>query len=298
MQDADPCREQVRHDFEAVVKTAEYEGIVGQAGAGSVHRCLGYRTIGWVRLKAWEVGDFFGEVLSGVFRYHDAIGNDIIDVVRPHRAEKANISDLDWRGPQGENSGAGMLRVAAQIDRDVDPLFARQSRHRLVGQRPDIDEFVEIGGDVSSHRVVGVRSEGETDDVEPRAIMALKKADHELRHRMVAKIGGEIADANFAVPRPRRDRPQPVVGRMLGGRVDLGRGPLQNRIGECQQRGEGCANAVAPGDSAGDVGDCRGETFPIANRQPRQEDIARLEREIRLQGRRFLLADDGFLELV
>ena len=71
-----------------------------------------------------------------VERQHDRIGDDVVDIVRGHGGEIAEIADLDRRRAARQNAGAGILGVADEVDGDVDVEIAQRLRGIVIGAAP------------------------------------------------------------------------------------------------------------------------------------------------------------------
>ena len=98
-----------------------------------------------------QMDDLLGVVRARRFGDDEVVGDDVVDVGRPHAAGVAKVIDLHRRRLGREDGGPGVLRVAGEIDSDVDLLFAQQSSHFVVAERRGIDEMLEGGGYPSGH---------------------------------------------------------------------------------------------------------------------------------------------------
>ena len=94
-----------------------------------------------------------------VERQHDLVGNDVIDEIGPHRARITEITHLDGRGTVGENFGPAVLRVAFQVDRDVDLELVEQPGDVAIASRANIVELIERRHQTGTHLAVVVLAE-------------------------------------------------------------------------------------------------------------------------------------------
>ena len=67
-----------------------------------------------------------------LLRHHSFICNEVVNIVCAHRAGVAEEIHLHWRGSKRECASPGVLRVAAQVDGDIDPGVPRILRNLLV----------------------------------------------------------------------------------------------------------------------------------------------------------------------
>src|SRR6185503_18631254 len=67
-----------------------------------------------------EIDHLLAEELCPILRDDDLIRDDVIDEVGSARSRKAEIVNLDGRGPEGEKLGAPVLAETREVDNDID----------------------------------------------------------------------------------------------------------------------------------------------------------------------------------
>ena len=120
-----PDVEYLRHDLEAVVEAAEDETSLRQTDFAPRRRVPGDRlgrVVGLVRVR--EIGDLLVVVLPALRRDQRRVGNQVVDIGRPHRAGIAEPARLHRGRARGEDAGTRALRVALEIDGEVDAIAA------------------------------------------------------------------------------------------------------------------------------------------------------------------------------
>src|SRR5262245_31381993 len=70
-----------------------------------------------------QMNDRFGNKGLLIERQHNFIGYNVIDEVGTHRSGKSEIVDLNRRRPMRQDARPAVLRVALQVDRDIDLEF-------------------------------------------------------------------------------------------------------------------------------------------------------------------------------
>ena len=268
-------------------------------------------------------------------RHDDEVGQDVIDVIGAHRSRIAEVIDLNRRRAPGEDAGARHRREAHQVDQDIDFQFGYQAGDPLGVVGRDVDEALESSLQAFADVRFVVRPERDGNGFETRAVVALEDAGHEIGHRLFAKVGGHVgqADAIVIEPRPlpnllggRRELigdPQPgalqlVVGRRRGGEKREGRRVRLSALdGQVQMRAFGVVRGPiaemhfgveADAFHAGQIGGERkgfvvGGKGVIVSLEP-EKDIAAAEPglgAVRLEGDRLVVGSKGVvvaLELV
>ena len=112
-----------------------------------------------VSLITGQVDDLFCIGFAVFPRNDGAVGNEVVDIRRPHRSKIAQVADLDGRGPRGEYARPAVGREASEVDRDIDFQFSREKRHFLVALTLHVDELIEGRRDPLAQCVVRVRPE-------------------------------------------------------------------------------------------------------------------------------------------
>src|SRR5262245_47276608 len=84
------------------------------------------------------------------------------------------------------------MRIAVEIDEDIDARSVQQQGRIAVGQRRDIDEVLGLGYYTPAIRTAVVGAVRDREDLEGRAIMDAEQAAEEMRHGVVAEVGRDI----------------------------------------------------------------------------------------------------------
>src|SRR5215475_2662065 len=90
---------------------------------------------------------------------HNLIGDDVIDEVGPHCPGKSQIIDLDRRWAMRQDARAAVLRVALEIDRDIDLESTQELRNLGVAFRSHVKELIERRDQPRAHLAAVVRAE-------------------------------------------------------------------------------------------------------------------------------------------
>ena len=150
-------------------------------------------------------------------RHKEPIDDNVIDKVGSHRAGIADIAHLDRRRPVGEDRSPAVRGITRQIDQDIDAVGMDQLGRPPVRHLADIDKAIKGADQARAHRAGVVRTAGIADDVEALPVVALDQSGDQKRDRMLAEIGGEIAEADFPA------RPRLLARQQIGlGDGDLG----------------------------------------------------------------------------
>ncbi len=130
-------------------------------------------------------------------RHHEIIDQDVIHEGASHRARIAEIVHLNRRGPQRENLRAGVLRVAFQIDQDVN--FIRCNPRRGFRKRDGLHvrETVERTDQSPPHRALVVGTIGIAEHRESIAIVFLDQFGDQPGGRMGMEVRGQISDGRL-----------------------------------------------------------------------------------------------------
>ena len=99
---------------------------------------------------------------------------DIVDEVRPHRAWKSQIVDLNGRRSKRQNFGPRADRVALQIDEDVHFVASDTLGRCTPGERSDVDKGIESILDPPSHLTVVTCAEGIATNLEAGSVVTLE----------------------------------------------------------------------------------------------------------------------------
>ncbi len=97
-----------------------------------------------------------------------------------------------------------------EIDRDVDPVSARQLGGGGIVNSTDVVKSIDRRQQTMPHRAVGCPAIGVTVNAEAITIVRIEQARREIHRRMVVEIGREIANSQ-------------AVGARLGGMGDRSR---------------------------------------------------------------------------
>ena len=242
--------------------------------------------------------DAFIVVLAIGGPHEHRIREQVVDIIRSHRAKISQIADLDRGGSQRQNSSPAIRREPAQVHGNVDLQFARKQGRVTIGHPAEIDEAIHRSCDVLSHVIFDSGPEGEPRDLEAPAIMALEHLGHQDRHRMQPEIRGKIPNPDSVVGTALRKHSKGVVPRIHFTDVNPRRFLLQAcAIGQVQQA-EGVHHSFVILDAARDPGHVRFEVLPIANLHFGGEYVSGQKRDIGLERcRRFKAGDGGFVAM-
>jgi hypothetical protein len=154
-----------------------------------------------VRLEAVrEKDDLLGEVLDRAFVNHEIVGNYIIDKWHTYTAGITKIADLDWRRAPSESKKTTVLRVASQIDKDVDSRFADLAAQSVVWQVRNVDELVESSRQAFACGAPIVPRSREPVDLAERAVVRLDETRHEISNSVRPEVGRQIAETQPPTP--------------------------------------------------------------------------------------------------
>src|SRR5262249_40967470 len=104
------------------------------------------------------------------------------------------IMHLNRGWPVGENAEPSMLRVALEIDQDVDAIVTNQFRGVLVGKRLAVSEHVHAGNHALAFLAVVGSAIPIAINLKTGAVMALEQAGYQEGRRMMVEVGGQVAD--------------------------------------------------------------------------------------------------------
>src|SRR5882724_13678757 len=98
------------------------------------------------------------------------------------------------------------LRVAVEIDEDVDTGVIDRLRRPTVGHGGDVDETVGIGFDSLAIGAAVVLAVRDGVDLEAAAIMQAEQALDQVRRGGIVVVGGYVGDSNAVTARAREDK--------------------------------------------------------------------------------------------
>ena len=147
-----------------------------------------------VGLKAIrQIDDPLGVVLRRVRRNYERVGDDVVDEGSTGTARIAEVADLDRCGTLGEGQEAAVLRVAPQVDQDIDLSPVYLPAERLVGEGRNVGETVESGHHALALRAAIVCRGGKSVDLAEGAIVCLDKTRSQKGDRMCLEVGRQVA---------------------------------------------------------------------------------------------------------
>jgi hypothetical protein len=146
-----------------------------------------------------QTDDLFRVATFIARRNEDTIGDDIVHIVRAHRAGIAEIVHLQRRGPPGEESRPGVLGESVEVDQDIDLLCPDPLSDPVDIGLSETNELVEGFFDSGTDLGLVARRDRETDHLESRAVVNPKDAGCQKRHRVLPEIGGDIAEPDSRV---------------------------------------------------------------------------------------------------
>src|SRR6185437_1117203 len=159
-----------------------------------------------------------------------------------------------------------MLRVAAEIDGDVDLEAARQRRNLLIRLPEDRHEVVEGRLHPRAQPVAGIRAQREGGELEAGAVVRLEELCGERGNGVIAEIGGEVADTHLFVMRMRLQwRRRGARRATLLARPDGRRAALEGRRVEQRQYPERTDRRSSALDRDGQRRPLRLELSPVAD---------------------------------
>ena len=145
-----------------------------------------------------EQCDFFGEAVHGARRRQARhVGEEVVYLVEPRRVYVADGRHLHGRGALREYRQARALRVAGEIDEDVDAVFEYLARGL---ERRHLRDVAPVDGVAlkSFRDLVGAPCLVAV-DVEVFFRVRGEERREEARDGVLAKIGRYVADADFPV---------------------------------------------------------------------------------------------------
>src|SRR5437773_10022933 len=96
-------------------------------------RVLGDLALGIVDLVAiGQISHLFRVMNAVLFRDHELVSDDVIDVRSPHRSGITKAIDLNRRRALRENPWASTVRVSLEVDGDIDLELAQQFGHSRI----------------------------------------------------------------------------------------------------------------------------------------------------------------------
>ena len=157
-----------------------------------------------------KVDKLFGKMAALVDGNDKVIGDHIIDAVGAHRAGITKISDLDRRRAACHDFGAGVLRVAFEVDENIDSVVANPADGRFMRHGADIDKMIEGSHEARADFAPIIDAVGISENFKALMVVMLQHLSDEESCRMLFEVAGKIADA---------DAPGPARG--WGNGVDL-----------------------------------------------------------------------------
>ena len=287
-----PEREGVGPDLVGVVERAEDEGVLGQpagsAAGGRAH--LAHPIVGLVAVG--QPGGRLAELVGALRRQHDRIDDHIVDEGRAAGAGEPEPGDLYRRRTHRHDRGAGVQRVALEVDEHLDLVVADALCGLLLAQAGDVDEGVARRLEPAAHRRAVVRSVRIQPHLDALAVVQLERLHQQQRGGMGMKVVRQVAhpDASGARGRARRGRGQRCDRAVAQARM-LGEGAaLRRAVGTKGQEHEGVdVERLGLGEPPGQRRHVLIEAAPVAAVQRMVDDAhqarrpARLERDCRAQ---------------
>src|SRR5215471_4511242 len=162
-------------DFPLIVEAAENEALWRQPDLRPRRRTLGNHAFPVVDpITIGQMNDAFRVVGLLVEREDDGVRKDVVDELRSHRAGKSVVVDLNRGRPMCQDTRARPLRVAIEVDGDLDPPVAEQVCDRFVCHRAGVDKLIERRCQPPAYLAAVIRTEGYAEHLEPGAVMSLK----------------------------------------------------------------------------------------------------------------------------
>ena len=109
---------------------------------------------------------------------------------------------LHGRGSPRKYGDARAVRVALEIDQDVERIVADVPRGLIVGKRANVAPMREGLPQSLPHRAAVIAIRGVSERLDASLVVEFEQARHEMRGGMVVKVGRQIAHAQ-AIPTPR-----------------------------------------------------------------------------------------------
>ena len=202
LQDAHPAGKHVGKDFVGVVEAHVDESRFGQPKLTARKNIFGDAALAVVALVAVRhAHHFFGEVRLVLGRNHRGVGNDVVHAGAAQCAGVAQVTDLHGRAALCKQLLAAVLRVALQVDGDVQLQLPRLRSNAVDAPVLHVQELIEAGRDAIGHCVALYRSEGKAVDLEAVVIVRGQHLGHEHAGGVVVKVGREVADAQLLAAR-------------------------------------------------------------------------------------------------
>ena len=116
----------------------------GQAGLGAARCVIGDGPLGIIGLvTVGQVDHLLGVMALVGLGDHEPVGDDVVDIGRPHGAGIGEVVDLDRRRAVGQDAGPAILGEALAVDGDIDLELTQQKGDIAVAFKARVDEPVE-----------------------------------------------------------------------------------------------------------------------------------------------------------
>jgi hypothetical protein len=173
-----------------MIEAAKYKTLFRQADIPAADRRGGQRSPVSVHLVGvWQVDDFLCIPTPICFWKYASICKQIVDKGGSHRPGVAQVAHLHGRCPPAENAGARMFGVPGEVDGDIDTLCPEQVCRVPVGNIANVEKGVEGPGQATTHLIIGLGADGDTDDAKLSAIVDLDQSSKYRGDGMVTEIG-------------------------------------------------------------------------------------------------------------
>ncbi len=292
-----PDVEQLRRDLEAAVERAEDEAGIGKPLLRTRGRALGDAALAVVGLvRVGKADDLLAVVALVSFGHDPAVGDQVIDIARAHRAGMAEIVHLHGRWPVREDSGPRVLGEALEVDSDIDLHLLDERRRGVVALVAHVDKAVECTLQAFAHPARIVGTERDRHRLEPRLVVGLEQSGREIGGRVRMIVGREVGHA-YPVVAVALAAPERGHVRATFGDPGLGRAKLIHRIVHDQRARVRRDNRASGLQASMDLFAILFQTSPIAAIGARERCVARgvgeIGRELEQRvvvGRRLLVA--------
>ena len=235
-------------------------------------------------------------------RDHRGVGNDVVHTGAAQCAGVAQVTDLHRRAALCKQLRAAVLRVALQVDGDVQLPLACLGDDAVRAPVFHVHEPIEALRHTLGHRIAFDRTEGTPVKLEPVMIVRGQRFSHEHARGVVVKIRRKVADAQLA---PAHLRHAALTGRIAIAVTRIGPSDRMHEGGIIgnRQKEEGCVNPLAFAHIAQQLSYRALDVLPIRDHQlgihgmgQRGRTVLRAKRQ-RFDGRRVGLGLDQRLGL-
>jgi hypothetical protein len=122
-------------------------------------------------IAARELDDLLTKVRRVLEWRGDRVGDDVVYETGTHGSRKAEKADLDRAWPAAQHRRAAIVRVAGEVDGNVDLLCPQQFLDLPVSHAADVVEMFKRRYDPAAHGTAVVMAEGDAHDLEARPVM-------------------------------------------------------------------------------------------------------------------------------